>query len=506
MTEFGYLSPVRLLSGLDHEPRVGRAAHEALHGAPRAVDLDELVAAAKEVDLRGRGGAAFPFARKLSSVASAADSRDSSTVVLVNATEGEPASMKDHFLLARTPHLILDGALLAARALGARQVVIAVTDRGQARRSVRDAVAESGHGEGVRVVAVPERFVTGESGALVNCVNGGLPLPPGRKVRSSENGVDGLPTLLSNAETFAQLAVLAHLGAERYASVGTPDEPGTVLLTVWGTDGRPSIIETPTGVPLVQVLNLCDAGVGQGVLVGGYHGVWLEPEAAAAARVSRAHIEKAGGMLGAGVVLPLNPQVCPLGEAARVAAYLGAESSGQCGPCRLGLPAIARSLQALASGSATVEAMSGLLQGTQVVKGRGACHHPDGSSRFVTTALETFGEDVALHMAKGTCGRPVRGLLPITGENEAAADGDDSGLRLTVDWTRCEGHSLCGHLVPELIKLDENGFPVMTQEGVPNRLRGDAHRAVEMCPALALRLRDDQSAKPRAGAHAAGRH
>ena len=91
----------------------------------------------------------------------------------------------------------------------------------------------------VRVVEVPERFVAGEGGALVNAVNGKVPLPPGKRKRAAESGVDGQPTLLSNAETFAQLAVLAMLGEEGYASDGTPDEPGTVLLTVGGSANRP---------------------------------------------------------------------------------------------------------------------------------------------------------------------------------------------------------------------------------------------------------------------------
>jgi NADH:ubiquinone oxidoreductase subunit F (NADH-binding)/ferredoxin len=488
MTEFGYVSPVRLLSGLDRQPRVDRAAHEAIHGAPRTMTLEELVAAAEQVDLRGRGGAAFPFARKLNAVASAARSRDRSTVVLVNATEGEPTSMKDHFLLTRTPHLILDGALLAARALGARQVVIAVTDRGQARRSIRSAVTESGLGDNVQVVSVPDRFVTGESGALVNCVNGGLPLPPGRKVRTSDDGVGGLPTLLSNAETFAQFAVLAQLGPDRYADVGTPDEPGTVLLTVWGTDGRPSIVETPAGVPLVQVLKLCDAGVGQGVLVGGYHGVWLGPEAATSARVSRADLEKAGGLLGAGVVLPLNPQVCPLGEAARVAAYLGGESSGQCGPCRLGLPALARSLGMLAVGDRAREALSAVQRGIQTVPGRGACSHPDGSVRFIRSTLETFASDVEAHLTHGTCGRPVAGLMPVVRDDPPAPEDEASSLRLEVDWTRCAAHGLCGQLAPGLVELDENGYPIIADADIPHQFVADAQEAVDKCPALALRL------------------
>ncbi|GAB2805934.1 NADH-quinone oxidoreductase subunit NuoF family protein [Actinoallomurus bryophytorum] len=488
MTDFAYLGPVRLLSGLDRLPRVDWAAHQAIHGAFQTVSLEELLAVATKVDLRGRGGAAFPFARKMTAVASAAHARGSQTVVLVNATEGEPASTKDHFLLAHTPHLILDGAMLAARALGAREAVIAVTDRGQARQSIRNAVTESRLGAFVRVVSLPERFVTGESGALVNCVNGGLPLPPGRKVRTSDNGVDGLPTLLSNAETFAQLALLSELGPDRYASVGTPEEPGTVLLTVWGPSGQPCVVETPTGVPLVQVLDLCGTDVGQGVLIGGYHGKWLSPAAAESAQVSRTDLKRAGGFLGAGLILPLSPEVCPLGEVARVAAYLGAESSGQCGPCRLGLPALAQALGLLASGEQGAEALAAVQHGAQTVPGRGACNHPDGAIRFVSSALTTFADDVETHLASGTCGRPVRGLLPVVRDDPPLPQDETHSLRLEVDWTRCAAHGLCGQLAPGLVRLDENGYPIIEDADVPGALVAEAQEAVEKCPALALRL------------------
>jgi ferredoxin len=240
-------------------------------------------------------------------------------------------------------------------------------------------------------------------------------------------------------------------------------------------------------VPLAQILDLGGAKVGQAVLVGGYHGTWITPSAANRALVSREGIARAGGALGAGIILPLPKGVCPLGEVARVAAYLGEESARQCGPCRLGVPAIARSLNALASGRRGGEALSAVRQGTQTVKGRGACHHPDGSARFVTSALTVFAADVEKHLADGTCGRPVRGLLP-TGEEPVAAQPEETGLRLTVDWTRCAAHGLCGHLLPELVRLDEHGFPVIDGASVPRRLLADARQAVEMCPALALRL------------------
>jgi NADH:ubiquinone oxidoreductase subunit F (NADH-binding)/ferredoxin len=483
------MGPARLFHGVAKMPRLDLGAHSRCHPPLPRLSLRELIALTEEVDLRGRGGAAFPFARKLKAVTEAAVRRDTRPVVLINATEGEPASAKDKALLMRVPHLVLGGAVLAARALDAKEIVIGVTDGGAAEQSLLRAVEEAGSVAAMRVVHLPERFITGEGGALVRGVNGETPIPPGRKVRAAQSGVDGLPTLLSNAETYAQLAVLAELGASAYRSVGTAAEPGTVLLTVTGPGRRRTVVETPTGTPLAKVLQRCGVSAGQGVMVGGYHGAWLTPELAATVSVSRKSMTEAGAALGAGIIVPLEEGTCPLGEVALVAGYLAAESAGQCGPCRMGLPAIARSFSSLAAGQAGAEALAAIRQGSGIVRGRGACHHPDGTTRFLLSALDVFTEDVAAHASKGGCGRPVRGLLPMPGEEK-----EDSGLRLTVDWSRCAGHGLCGHLIPEVVRLDMFGYPVLTESELPARLLGDALRAAEMCPALAIGLSRSPSA------------
>jgi NADH:ubiquinone oxidoreductase subunit F (NADH-binding)/ferredoxin len=474
------IGQARLTAGLDRFTRLDLATHQEVFGTLRRVTAEQLIDMAERVDLRGRGGAAFPFSRKLTAVHQSAAERTCKPVILVNGSEGEPGSAKDAMLLLRSPYLVLSGALLAARALGSREIVI-----GTGRRDVAESVAAALKAEPHlrrmgRVVVVPDQFVSGEGGALVNAVNGDPALPPGRKRRASDSGVRGRPTLLSNAETFAQLAVLGLLGPDGYASTGTADEPGTVLLTVGGQATRPVVVEVPSGTSLGTVLDICGAGGPDAVLVGGYHGKWLPGEIADGVPVSRAGLEEAGGTLGAGIVLPLPAGTCPLGEVARVARYLAAESSGQCGPCKLGLPGIARALTALAGGAGGLEALEGARRAAAAVRGRGACKHPDGTSRFILSALEVFTDDLAAHALRGGCGRPVRGTLPVP-----AAGGEAT---LEVDWTRCEGHGLCARLVPELVQLDQQGYPLFLDMPVPFWLARDAQQAVEMCPALALRL------------------
>ncbi|HYZ54856.1 MAG TPA: NADH-ubiquinone oxidoreductase-F iron-sulfur binding region domain-containing protein [Streptosporangiaceae bacterium] len=478
------IGAARLTAGLDRFPRLDLEAHRDLFGRLPRLSGAELITMAQQVDLRGHGGAAFPFARKLKAVVDSARKADQPTIVVVNATEGEPGSFKDKMLLMRSPYLILSGAALAAEAIGSEEIIVGVAGNELANRSLEAAIAaEPGLRKLVRVVEVPERFISGESGALVRAINGKTPIPPGRKRLASESGVHGLPTLLSNAETFAQLAVLALLGPERYASVGTPEEPGTVLLSVSGSASRPAVVEVPTGVPLGSVLDICQAPAGDGVLVGGYHGMWLPAESAYVVPVSRAGLDAVAGMLGAGIVLPLGDGTCPLGEVSRIASYLAGESAGQCGPCKLGLPRIARALAALIDGSGGIEALDVARRSAAAVSGRGACAHPDGVTRFVLSALDVFTEDLAAHVFHSSCGRPVRGILPLPSGPE-----QQQQKRLVVDWTRCEGHGLCAHLIPEIVHLDSHGYPVMLDIPVPDWLAKDAQQAVDMCPALALRL------------------
>jgi NADH:ubiquinone oxidoreductase subunit F (NADH-binding)/ferredoxin len=470
----------RLTAGLERWQRIDLTAYQTVFGQLPRLSAEQLITMAERVDLRGRGGAAFPVARKLSAVLDASRARKRAPMVVINGAEGEPGSAKDKMLLIRSPYLVLSGAMAVADALRAPLIVIGVSDP-QAARSVSEAAAaEPALARKVRVMQVPDRFVSGESGALVNALNGKTALPSGQGGHASHSGLGQRPTLLSNAETFAQLAVLAMVGPNAYASAGTQAEPGTLLLTVGGAAARPAVVEVPSGLPLGHVLDLCGADPGEGILVGGYHGGWLPGEAAWDVPASRAGLAAAGGTLGAGVVLALRPGTCPLSEVARVAAYLAKESSGQCGPCKLGLPGIARSLAALAAGSGGLEALATARRGAAAVRGQGACRHPEGVSRFVWSALEVFSDDIAAHAFRGGCNRPAGDVLPVP-----AAAGE---TKLALDWTRCRGHGLCAHIVPELVQLNGQGFPVMLDTPVPPWLQRDAQQAVAMCPALALRL------------------
>jgi NADH:ubiquinone oxidoreductase subunit F (NADH-binding)/ferredoxin len=471
----------RITAGFDDYGRLDLLAHQEVHGGFSALTGGELIGLADRIQLRGRGGAGFPFGTKVRAVLESCRDRGLPPVVVVNATEGEPASWKDKAILTRGPHLILDGAALVAAALDVEEIVIGIADDGVGQESLAAALGERRMPVPTRIVAVPHRFISGEGGALVRGINGEAHIPPGQKIRASDSGVNGLPTLLSNAETYAQLAIAARIGPWEYGAIGLPDEPGTVMLTVGGSATAPAVVECPTGTPLIDILEMCGAKPGPGVLVGGFHGKWITAEAAQMVQVSRKGFSSVGGTLGAGIILPIGNDTCPLGEVAQVTQYLAGESAGQCGPCRLGLPDLAHALSVVAvggSGVASARAAAG------AVKGRGACSHPDGTARFAMSALEVFAEDVEAHANGEGCGKPARGILPLP---YFTAQGS---RHLAVDWARCDGHGLCAAIVPELIRLDANGYPAFPQTPLPPWMEPGARKAVNMCPALALRLTD----------------
>lgn len=392
------IGTARLLAGLDQHAALHAHLHRTTHGPLPGSDRDRLLALLDDARLAGRGGAGFPLATKLRSL------RGRQPIVVVNGSESEPASHKDRTLLRRSPHLVLDGALAVAAAIGAARVIVAVNDH-SAHVAVQTAVRERSDARRVRVERTPAAFVAGEARTLLRVLDGGPALPPGRRVLPTEAG-----RLVSNVETFAQLAVLLRMGARRFADTGTFDEPGTTLLTVSGAVGRPGVVEIPIGTPLGIVLRAARADDARYVITGGYHGTWLVPRPAVP--MSRAGLASVGGSLGAGVLCAVDGSTCALGELARVTQWLAAQSARQCGPCMFGLPALAADVAAAYAGHPA--AVPNATRHAHAVAGRGACAHPDGASRFVRSALAVLTDEIAAHRSGG-CGRPVLGQLLIGG-------------------------------------------------------------------------------------------
>jgi NADH:ubiquinone oxidoreductase subunit F (NADH-binding) len=380
----------------------GLAAHLEHHGALASNRStrewrDAIVQKIECAGLLGRGGAAFPTGQKLRAVLS----QSRQPVVIGNGTEGEPASMKDRVLLARAPHLVLDGATIAADIVLAKEVVMVV--HRDVRPMVDGAVCERRQMGidriPILVVTASDRFVAGEASAVVNWVDRGRPVPLGKVPRMSERGLGGCPTLVQNVETLAHLALICRHGSEWYRRLGTPKEPGSMLVTLIGSLVQPGVHEVAIGTPVSDILELAGGPSAplQALLVGGYFGSWLP----AAPTMSLSFSAQGLGVgLGAGLLVAFPVGACGVAEAARLARYLACQSAGQCGPCKFGLPAIAEKLEKLAEGRPA--GMADLHRWLAEIDGRGACSHPDGVARQIRSALEAFHDEVIQH-EEGWC-------------------------------------------------------------------------------------------------------
>jgi NADH:ubiquinone oxidoreductase subunit F (NADH-binding) len=269
-------------------------------------------------------------------------------------------------------------------------------------------------GIAVHALAVPDRFVAGEETALVQFLNGGPALPTFTPPRPYERGVGGAPTVVLNVETLAHLALIARFGAAWFRSAGTPDEPGSALVTISGSVREPGVYEIELGSPFAQLLTQAGAdGSAQAYLVGGYFGTWLSAADAKDAVLSNAYLSRFGASLGARAIVVLPQDVCGLVETSRIARYLADQSAGQCGPCVHGLAAIADSLDRLVRSRGSVADDDVLRHRLAQVANRGACRHPDGAVALVASALRVFADELDRHMTGQRCKGHGRPLVPI---------------------------------------------------------------------------------------------
>lgn len=402
----------RLLLGAASGPGPARALrlrdHLRIHGAPPAGDFaggnepaGRLVAILEEAGLRGRGGSGFPFALKLRSVLG----EPGTPIVVANGSESDPQSAKDHALLTLVPHLVLDGAELVASAIGANAVIVVA--KAEAARNVAQAVTEREQvgfdPVPITVVVHDGEYVGGEASALCNWLTNGHAIPRHKPPHMSERGVTGRPTLLSNVETLAHVALIARRGAAWFRRHGTPEDPGTTLVTLTGAVAVPGVYEVPRSAKVSEVIALAGSLTApvSAFLMGGFGGTWVSARRAFDARLSDDGLRPLGASLGCGAVMALDARRCGLAISAEIVSYLADQGAGQCGPCVNVVPAIAQELARLAAPGAAL-GRSPVARWAEELQGRGACGLPTGVGRLALSALRTFRHELELH-GTGRC-------------------------------------------------------------------------------------------------------
>jgi NADH:ubiquinone oxidoreductase subunit F (NADH-binding) len=380
--------------------------------------------------LDGRGGGGFPLSRKVEMALLASGS----PVLVVNASESEPASRKDRTLCRHRPHLVLDGAALLARALGVEEVVLhahrsAESSAGPLSLAIIDRVRAGLEDPLWRLAEGPDRYVAGESSAVASFIDGGEARPHFTSVPLASAGPSGRPTVVANVETVTQLAVAARIGAHRWNSLGAPSSPGPRLVTLSGAVPHPGQVLELIGPGTIGDL-LAAGGIGEppvAVLVGGFAGTWVRGAEAWQTPFNRQSLACIGAAPGCGLLGVLPHGACGLRETARIVRYLAGESAGQCGSCVSGLPLLADAMDSLAEGAGRRRTLRRMSILADDVFGSGACAHPDGVVLLVRSTLEVFGDDMVRHLAGGPCrGADHPPVLPVPAtRSPSAEDGGD---------------------------------------------------------------------------------
>ena len=384
------------------------AAHQQRFGPLSSGAAPSLIGRLEANNLLGRGGAGFPVARKWRAVAERANGKG---VVLANGAEGEPLSLKDRTLMGTRPHLVIDGAVLAAHAVGADDIVFYVgSEHGAADAAMRHGLMErSAELRGrARLIQAPNGYVAGEESAAVHFINAGDPRPTTTPPRPFERGVGGRPTLVQNVESLAATALVAR-----------GDDAGTSLVTLSGAVRRAGVREIGLDATLAEVAASAGglARPVQAVLLGGYFGGWAGINDVWARPLAPASLRARGHAFGCGVLHFLPEETCGVDATARIIGYLASQSARQCGPCLFGLGAIDAACRRLARRAAKPDDLKRLRRWSGELDGRGACKHPDGAVGLLRSALGVFADDYAAHQ-RGVCLRSA----PLVGRPLAMAE------------------------------------------------------------------------------------
>ena len=465
---------------LDHEPVPDFGAYQAAGGGAGLEAATRLGPAAtiNEVDaagLRGRGGAGFPTGRKWRTVAQNRSPALPSTVV-VNASEGEPGSFKDRTLMRRNPYRLIEGALIAAHAVGANGVIFATKASFHIElHRLQSALDECRKGwdkdraaGGARdieffVVEGPSEYLYGEETALLEVVDGRAPFPriappyrhgvddvgedpvSGARVAMSGPGGDSAapPTLVNNVETLASVPGILASGADWYRSLGTEASPGTVVCTVSGATRRHGVGEFPMGTPLGEVIEALGGGPAQGrvtaVLSGAAHP--LIPGTQLDVPISYEAMEEIGSGLGAAGFIVFDESSDLAAAVAGVSRFLAVESCGQCTPCKEDGLALADLLDRVCrSEEATEHDLEEIADHWQTVADESRCYLATQHQRVVGSLLSLFPDAMRAHLEGAPAVEPML-IAPIVDIRGGRARLDERHRAKQPDWSFDETYS-----------------------------------------------------------------
>lgn len=418
---------------------VGPPPYEVLCHVRERVRPETVVETVVASGLQGRGGAGFPAGKKLQLACEAAGA---CKYVVVNGAEDEPGSRKDQFLLERFTAKVVEGAAIAAYAVGAKHIVFYLSELFELSLRAVEEELRSGAGHGITlvglddaggageglmtasIVSAPSTYVAGEDTAALEVIEGRDGLPRRKPPYPVSAGLWGQPTLASNVETLATLPAILWRGADWYRSLGTASSPGTMLFTLGDEMSRPGVYELELGTPLRYLVAECGGGLRSGlgiraVLPGGPSSGFLAGDAIEVP-LDYVSLRSAGSALGCGVITVYDESECMVEVLRGILAFFARECCGQCPPCRMETALLQRIIDQVADGTATPALLAKVPEVLEFAGQKGGiCTFISMPRLPVTSAITLFGDEFEYHLRNG--GRCPLEAGELAGERKGAA-------------------------------------------------------------------------------------
>jgi NADH-quinone oxidoreductase subunit F len=408
--------PIRnaLLAGTDERDLTKLAEYRAIGGyagvdKARAMTPDDLIAELQEANLRGRGGAGFPMGRKASLIDR---SSGKPSYLVVNADESEPGAFKDREVMARVPHRLLEGCLIAAHAIEAARVFIYIRGEYLTEYEILQAAVDEARAAGIfgscdiLVHRGAGAYICGEETALLDSLEGRRGQPRPRPPFPPVQGLYDAPTQINNVCTIATVPIIMELGAAEFAKIGPESSPGTAIFSISGNIDRPGNYELELGTPMRELLDLA-GGVPDGrqlkcIIPGGSSVPALTPDQLDTP-LDYESIQAAGSFFGAASLIVVDDRCCMVQLALRAAKFYMHESCGKCTPCREGTRWMVQLLEKIEAGDASHADLDLLESIGEGILGRSLCALGDFAVYPVSSFMRKFPDEFRAHVDRGGC-------------------------------------------------------------------------------------------------------
>ncbi|MDA8388406.1 MAG: NADH-quinone oxidoreductase subunit NuoF [Nitrospiraceae bacterium] len=395
----------------------------ALRRAMKEMSPSEVTEEVKASRLRGRGGAGFPTGLKWSFVPT--DRKNPGPkYIMANADEMEPGSFKDRILMEHNPHMLIEGMLIAAHAIGAGHGFIFLRmEYWRSARAIERALAEAreknymgenilgtGFNVDLHLHTSAGRYMCGEETGLLNAMEGKRAMPRAKPPYPQTSGFMGRPTVVNNVETLCSVPQIIRNGAEWYRglSVNGSQDGGTKIYGVSGKVKRPGAWELPMGTMAREILEEHAGGMREGhrlrALIPGGASTPFMLEEHLDVRMDFDSVQSVGSRMGTGTMIILDDGTCPVGMLISLQVFYARESCGWCTPCREGLPWVVHALKAIEAGEGRMEDIDLLLEQARLLgPGNTFCGLAPGAAEPLGSGVRYFRDDLERHIREKGC-------------------------------------------------------------------------------------------------------